>query len=44
MDLYRSLVLGTLGWSLVVDLAWLILAAGLFLAVSQTVMRRRLIV
>ncbi len=42
--LYRSLILGSIEWSLVVDLVWLIAAAGTFLTVSQVVMRRRLIV
>lgn len=42
--LYRALVLGAPSWTLVIDLAWLLAAAGLFLSLSQTFMKRRLFV
>lgn len=44
VGLYRALVLGLPSWSLFADLAWLVVAAGIFLGLSQRVMRRRLVV
>lgn len=44
VNLYRALVLGNPDWGLFVDLAWLIVIAGVFLSLCQRVMRRRLVV
>lgn len=42
--LYRSLVLGVADWSLLIDVAWLVVAAIILLPLAQRVMRRRLVV
>ncbi|MDP2727901.1 MAG: ABC transporter permease [Dehalococcoidia bacterium] len=44
VNLYRPLVSGHISLGLALDFAWLVVAAGIFLAFSQFVMRRRLIV